>query len=242
MKKSFNKTFNWYQKKNVAFFNIELNFSDQFFLYKQIMTGKSYMRATHNLFLKKRLRINNLTGDLGSGGKNDYNKFIFKNLNLVKSFDFYKSNNSTIKINLEKNFNLKKYKLKNIIIFNVLEHIFEKEILLKSISKSLNKGGKLEIFVPFMYKYHDDPNDYYRFTHTYLKKFLEKNGFKSKITLIGAGQFNVILEILFKYFKLNILKIILSPIFIFLNKVFYYKSKDFKNYYCGIHCSCIKIK
>lgn len=242
MKKSFNKTFNWYQKKNIDFFNIELNFSDQFFLYKQIMTGKSYMRATHNLFLKKRLRINNLTGDLGSGGKNDYNKFIFKNLNLVKSFDFYKSNNSTIKINLEKNFNLKKYKLKNIIIFNVFEHIFEKEILLKSISKSLNKGGKLEIFVPFMYKYHDDPNDYYRFTHTYLKKFLEKNGFKSKIILIGAGQFNVILEILFKYFKLNILKIILSPIFIFLNKIFHYTSKDFKNYYCGIHCSCIKIK
>ena len=242
MKKSFNKTFNWYQKKNIDFFNIELNFSDQFFLYKQIMTGKSYMRATHNLFLKKRLRINNLTGDLGSGGKNDYNKFIFKNLNLVKSFDFYKRNNDTIKINLEKNFNLKKYKLKNIIIFNVFEHIFEKEILLKSISKSLNKGGKLEIFVPFMYKYHDDPNDYYRFTHTYLKKFLEKNGFKSKITLIGAGQFNVILEILFKYFKLNILKIILSPIFIFFNKVFYYTSKDFKNYYCGIHCSCIKIK
>ena len=242
MKKSFSKTFNWYQKKNDAFFNIELNFSDQFFLYKQIMSGKSYMRATHNLFLKKKLRINNLTGDLGSGGKNDYNKFIFKNLNLVKSFDFYKSNNSTIKINLEKNFNLKKYKLKNIIIFNVLEHIFEKEILLKSISKSLNKNGKLEIFVPFMYKYHGDPNDYYRFTHSYLKKFLEKNGFKVKITLIGAGQFNVILEILFKYFKLDILKIILSPIFIFLNKVFYYKSKDFRNYYCGIHCSCIKIK
>ena len=242
MKKSFSKTFNWSQKKIVAFFNIELNFSDQFFLYKQIMTGKSYMRATHNLFLKKRLRINNLTGDLGSGGKNDYNKFIFKNLNLVKSFDFYKSNNSTIKINLEKNFNLKKYKLKNIIIFNVFEHIFEKEILLKSISKSLNKNGKLEIFVPFMYKYHGDPNDYYRFTHSYLQKFLEKNGFKVKITLIGAGQFNVILEILFKYFKLNILKIILSPIFIFFNKVFYYTSKDFKNYYCGIHCSCIKIK
>jgi len=200
------------------------------------------MRATHNLFLKKRLRINNLTGDLGSGGKNDYNKFIFKNLNLVKSFDFYKRNNDTIKINLEKNFNLKKYKLKNIIIFNVFEHIFEKEILLKSISKSLNKNGKLEIFVPFMYKYHGDPNDYYRFTHSYLKKFLEKNGFKVKITLIGAGQFNVILEILFKYFKLDILKIIISPIFILLNKIFYFASKDFKNYYCGIHCSCIKIK
>jgi len=241
MKKKFNKTFKDNKKKK-GFFNIGLNLYDQFFLYKQIMTGKSYMRATHNLFLKKKLTLNNLTGDLGAGAKNDYNQFIFKDLNLIKNFDFYKTKNNTIKLNLEKDFNLKKYRLKNILIFNVFEHIFEKEILLNSISKSLSKNGKLEIFVPFMYKYHGDPNDYYRFTHSYLKKFLEKNGFKVKITLIGAGQFNVILEILFKYFKLDILKIILSPIFIFLNKVFYYKSKDFRNYYCGIHCSCIKIK
>ena len=228
--------------KQIFFFNIGLSFTDQFFLCKQIMSGKSYMRATHNLFLKKKIKLNTLSGDLGSGGKNDYNKFIFKNLNLIKSFDLYKTNNNTIKVNLEKNFNLKKHKLRNIIIFNVFEHIFEKEVLLNSISKSLNKNGRLELFVPFMYKYHGDPNDYYRFTHSYLKKFLEKNGFKAKITLIGAGQFNVILEIIFKYLKLDIIKIIISPIFILLNKIFYLASDDYKNYYCGIHCSCIKRK
>ena len=242
MKKNSNKIFKGNNKKKINFFNIRLNPSDQLFLYKQIMAGKSYMRATHNLFLKKELTINNLTGDLGAGAKNDYNKFIFKDVNLIKNFDFYKTKNNTIKLNLEKDFNLKKYKLKNILIFNVFEHIYEKEILLNSISKSLNKNGKLELFVPFMYKYHGDPNDYYRFTHLYLKKFLEKNGFKVKITLIGAGQLNVILEILFKYFKLNILKIIISTIFILFNKIFYFASKDFKNYYCGIHCSCTKIK
>jgi len=226
--------------QGINFFNIRFNPSDLLFLYKQIIAGKSYMRATHNLFLKKKITMNKLTGDLGSGGKNNYNEFIFKDVSLIKSFDFYKTNNKTIKLNLEKDFNLKKYKLKNILIFNVFEHIYEKEILLNSISKSLKKNGKLELFVPFMYKYHGDPNDYYRFTHSYLKKFLEKSGFKVKITLIGAGQFNVILEILFKYFKLNIIKIILSTIFIIFNKIFYFASKDFKNYYCGIHCSCIK--
>jgi hypothetical protein len=228
--------------KKIDFFNIGLNPSDHFFLYQQIMMGKSYMRATHNLFLKKKLTINNFTGDLGAGGKNDYNKYIFKDLNLVKNFDFYKTKKNTIKLNLEKNFNLKKYRFKSILIFNVFEHIFNKEILLNSISKSLSKNGKLEIFVPFMYKYHGDPHDYYRFTQSFLKKFLENKGFKVKIILIGTGQFNVILEILFKYFKLNILKIIISPIFIILNKIFYFTSKDFKNYYCGIHCSCIKVK
>lgn len=231
------------EKKNINFFNISLNFSDQFFLYKQILLGKSYMRASHNLFLKKKININSLTADLGSGNKNDYNKYIFKNLNLVHSFDFYKTNNKTKTLDLEKRFNLKtKNRFKNILIFNVLEHVLNKEILLKSISKSLNKNGRLELFVPFMYKYHGDPNDFYRLTHTCLKNFLEKNRFKVKITLISAGPFNVIFEILFKYLKFKFLKIIFAPLFIIINQIFFYFSKDFKNYYCGIHCSCKKIK
>lgn len=228
--------------KKIKYFNISLNLHDQIFYVKQIFSGKSFMRATHNLFLKKKIKMKSLTGDLGSGGNNDYNQFIFENTSLIKNFDFYKKGKKIIKLDLEKKFNLKKYKLKNIIAFNVFEHIFEKESLINSISKSLKKKGKLELFVPFMYRYHGDPNDFYRFTHSYLKKFLEKNGFKVEITLIGAGQMNVILEIILKYLKFNILKIIFSPIFILFNQIFNLVSKDFKNYYCGIHCSCIKIK
>tara|TARA_B100000900_G_scaffold258922_1_gene220691 strand:- start:407 stop:1024 length:618 start_codon:yes stop_codon:yes gene_type:complete len=205
------------------------------------MGGRSYMRATHNLYLKKNLSLKNLTADLGSGKKNSYKKLIFENIEYVENFDFYQTNRFTEKVNLEKKFILKK-KYENILLFNVLEHVENKDVLIKSIYKSLKKGGRLELFVPFMYRFHGDPNDYYRFTHLYLKRFLEKNGFKVKITLIGAGQFNVILQILYKYFKLNILRIIASPIFIFINKIFYLTSRDFKDYYCGIHCSCIKTK
>ena len=138
----FNKMFKDYKKKIIDFFNIGLNPSDEFSLYRQIITGKSYMRLTHNFFFKKKLIINNLTGDLGECAKNNYNQFIFKDLNLIKNFDFYKSKKSTIKLNLKKNF------------------------------------------------------------------------------------------------KLNILRIIISPIFILLNKIFYFASKELKNYYCSL----IKIK
>ena len=74
------------------------------------------------------------------------------------------------KVNLEKKFILKK-KYENILLFNVLEHVENKDVLIKSIYKSLKKGGRLELFVPFMYRFHGDPNDYYRFTHLYLKRF-----------------------------------------------------------------------
>ena len=228
-------------KNRINFFNIRLNILDTLFFTKQIMRGKSFMRATHNLYLKKNLKLKSLTADLGSGRKNDYNKFIFSNKNLVTNYDFFKKDQFTKKLNLEKKFMLKK-KYKNIILFNVLEHIYNKDALINSINKSLELKGRLELFVPFMYKFHGDPNDYARYTLVYLEKFLKDNGFKVKIVLIGAGQMSVINEIIFKYIKINILKVIFFIILSLVNKMFFYLSKDFKNYYCGIHCSCVKIK
>ena len=123
-----------------------------------------------------------------------------------------------------------------------MEHIYNKNMLIKSINKSLKKNGRLELFIPFMYRFHGDPDDYVRLTHVYLEKFLRLNGFKVSTTLIATGQMNVVSEILFKYFKNSILKFLFSNILTILNKIFYYVSKDFRNYYCGVHCSCIKIK
>ena len=61
---------------------MSLSPADLFFLLKQISKKRSYMRATHNLFLKKKITINNLTANLGSGVKNDYLSLITKNKNL----------------------------------------------------------------------------------------------------------------------------------------------------------------
>ena len=228
-------------QKKIDHFNINLNFKNLLFLLNQIMKGKSYMRATHNLFLKKKIYIKQSTANIGSGKKSDYIKYICEDETLVKNYDFFNLDKNVKKIDLEKRFILKK-KFKSIILFNVLEHIYNKEQLIKSLNNSLKKGGKLELFVPFMFRYHDDPKDYHRLTHTYLLKFLKENGFKTKVTLIATGQSSIILEILLKYLKINIIKYPFAILLILTNYIFKLFSKDFFNYYCGIHCSCIKIK
>ena len=227
--------------KTIKIFNIGLNLKDQIFLFEQFMKGYSFMRATHNLFLKKNINLNSLTADLGSGTDGDYKDYIFKKKNLYENFDLYKKKNKTKIIDLEKKFKLKS-KYKNILLFNVLEHIYNNDLLIKSISINLKKNGKLELFVPFMYKFHSDPGDYLRFTHQYLNKKLKESGFKVKISLIAVGQFNVIFEIIQKYIKIRILKYLFSIIFILLNNILKLFSKDYNNYYCGVHCSCIKYK
>ena len=229
------------EKNKIQFFNISSKLSDQKFFFNQVMRGKSFMRATHNLFLKKNINIKHQTANIGSGKKSEYIKYICEDETLVKNYDFFNMGKNVTKIDLEKRFILKK-KFQSIILFNVLEHIYNKEQLITSINKSLKKGGKLELFIPFMFRYHDDPKDYQRVTHTYLRKFLKENGFKTKVTLIATGQANVILEILLKYFKLSIIKYPFAILFILINYIFKLFSKDFINYYCGIHCSCIKIK
>lgn len=229
------------KKNNLDIFNINLTFSDLSFLYNQISLNRSFMRASHNLFLKKKLNIKGLTADLGSGINNDYYNYISKNKLKVDQYDFHKIDKKAFVLDLEKKFKLKN-NYNNILLFNVLEHIFDGKTLLNSIKKNLKKEGKLNLFVPFMFRFHSDPNDFMRPTHSYLKKILEQNGFKVQITLIAVGPMVVILEILFKYLKLNIFKLLFSVLFISLNKFFNYFSKDFKNYYCGTHCSCTKIK
>ena len=225
----------------IHFFNISLKFQDQIFLFNQIVKGNSYMRSTHNLFLKNRIDVKQPIANIGSGKKSDYIKFICKDKSLVKNYDFFNLEKGVTKLDLEKKFVLKK-KFRSIILFNVLEHIYNKDLLINSINKSLKKGGRLELFVPFMFRYHDDPKDYQRLTHTYLVKFLKENGFKTQVTLIATGQASVISEILFKYLKLSIIKYPFAILFILINYIFKIFSKDFINYYCGIHCSCIKIK
>lgn len=225
----------------INYFNIDMSFKNLSFLFNQIKKGKSYLRATHNLFLKNKINLKGSIANLGSGKKNDYSHYINKNNYLLENYDFFKTDNNVKQLNLEKKFVLRK-KYNSIILFNVLEHIYHKEQLLNSIKQSLKVNGRFELFLPFMYRHHNDPDDYYRLTYSYLKKFLKKKGFKIKITLIGVGQLNVVLEIFFNHLKINLLKFLVAVVFIILNKLFKYFSKDYLNYYCGIHCSCIKIK
>ena len=114
---------------------------------------------------------------------------------------------------MKKNYN-------HLILFNVFEHIYNSDNLISSISKSLKGGQKLEIFVPFMYRFHADPNDFLRPTYSYLQTLLKSNGFKVQVTLIGTGQMIVILQILFKYFKFGPLKYLFSILFMILNNIF----------------------
>ena len=53
-----------------------------------------------------------------------------------------------------------------VICCSVMEHVPNPWVMAEKISELVRPGGKLYIAVPWVWKYHGYPKDYYRFTHT----------------------------------------------------------------------------
>ena len=125
-----------------------------------------------------------------------------------------------------KNLSIKK-KYKNIIIFNVLEHLSEVNIALKNLNLLLDSKGKILGSTPFLYRVHGAPNDYNRFTKSYLQKILkEKKFINIKINEIGLGPFLASFSLLRGFLKyLPIIYQILLSLVIIIDKILFYTMK-----------------
>lgn len=223
-----------YQDINFTYKNINI-------IVNLILRNKSPIRIFHNIFLTN-IQINDRVLDLGCGNHSSNLNFLKKkDANIFFADKKFKEDKNFIQVDLEQKINIKDSSFDNILLFNVLEHIQNYQNLIEDIYRILKSGGKLEIFVPFMHRFHKDPNDYFRPTHEYLQKLFINAGFKDiEINIIGPGPFAVISEILHQYFKFRVLKLLFFFIFILLNKIIKIFSKDYYTFYVGIHCTCKK--
>jgi SAM-dependent methyltransferase len=167
-------------------------------------TLKSYsVCRIYQLFHFKKILLKGKTLEFG---EEELNKSFLKFTNLNKKNIFFSNNmksqnNNFIRVNLEKKNRINK-KFKNIVIFNVLEHIFNDNNSILEIKKLLKKNGILVLSTPFIYRYHGAPNDFNRYTLSYLEKLLKLNKFKliKKINC-GTGPFLASYSLIFDYLK-----------------------------------------
>ena len=180
------------------------------------------------------------TVDLGSGDGSNLTYYDFiDNVNAkIEKVDYFKS--SEIKINLEQKLPINENQYDSVILFNTIEHIENYKNLISEIHKILKINGNLELFVPFLVLYHPDPKDIFRPTHFYLEKILKDQGFEVDITLIGVGPFFAAYQNIFRYFKFSFFQTVFFILFDILNRIVRIFSKDYSNYYCGIHATCSK--
>lgn len=176
---------------------------------------------------KKNIKVLNI----GSGG--DIENFIKKNENLkLISMDISKKRKPDVIYDISKNDVQDKIKFKPdvVTIFEVLEHVKNPDKAVQNIYKILKKNDICLCSVPFNFHIHDEPNDFYRFTHFGLK-YLFRNYKDVVIKRRNGWLESIFVNFIRLYFEKNyfskllglgftILYFILYPLIIILQKIF----------------------
>lgn len=103
-------------------------------------------------------------------------------------------------VNLNERIDITSDTFDSILLSDVLEHIANPELLLQELSRILKKNGFIVIMVPFLYRIHEEPHDYYRYTEYALKHLLSKSGFKIIEFESYGGGVDVLFDLLNKIF------------------------------------------
>lgn len=107
----------------------------------------------------------------------------------------------------------------------VFEHVFNLSEILVELNRVLKPGGKILITCPFLWKEHELPHDYARYTLFALRYLLQKNGFEIKTAEKSGNFIQAIFQLIVLYFfdagysKVNnipVVKQIFTLFFIFL--------------------------
>lgn len=67
-------------------------------------------------------------------------------------------------------------RFETVLLADVLEHIAEPAHLIREIARILSPDGKLIVLVPFLYRVHEAPHDYYRYTEFALERLCGQAG------------------------------------------------------------------
>jgi SAM-dependent methyltransferase len=193
---------------------------------KELLKGKTLWRVLGNIQFEN-VDLRGKKGiDLGSKSDgaslyryikvNDQTNITFTDINPV-------AKKSVIKIDLEKKINLESDEYDVVILNNTLEHIYNHQNCINESFRILKKNGTCVGSVPFIKRIHYDPDDYFRYTSSSLKRIFMEAGFKDiHIKALGYGPLTASASYVVPLLKFNILKCITYLIAISFDKILNY--------------------
>ncbi|MEK7646903.1 MAG: methyltransferase domain-containing protein [Patescibacteria group bacterium] len=198
--------------------------TDAVIFIKEIWRGKDLYRIFMNLECRSRT-LKGRVLDVGSGlNKASYHRFFRKADDAeVVALDLgFGSAHGGSPIDLERDsLPHADHSADMVLIFNVLEHIYNHTFLLSEIRKTLKTNGRVFGAVPFLVGYHPDPRDYRRYTSEALSKMFDEQGFHDiEIKVLGRGPMCAAYAQI-EFMLPRIVKIMMLPCVFFLDKIIF---------------------
>jgi len=159
----------------------------------------------------------------------------------VTYVDYYEGGDNVIRLDLERTLPLDSDVYGNVIMFNTLEHIQNSQKLLNESFRITKSGGGVHGVVPFLYPYHADPHDYFRYTHESLEIMLSRAGYERiSIERVGVGSFTCAANICSWALKIKPLVFLTWIAAIYIDKILNRLSSRNQNYYIALAFHAVK--
>ncbi len=177
-----------------------------FYIMKLTFQKVSLNRILQQIYAKKMYAENRIIefGAYENSKKNFTNIINIKDKkNIIYADKEQHANDKAFKEDLEDKLNFEDDSFDNVIIFNVLEHVYNVNNAIKEIYRCLDKDGKIIGSTPFIHRIHNAPGDYNRYSEQFYEKILKKNNFKEiSIEVYGYGPLTASYVLIFDYTKL----------------------------------------
>ena len=147
--------------------------------------------------------------DLGSG-ESPYKEFFLRHADKYVAVDWSNSYHETtadLVANLNERLPIESEAADTVVSLSVLEHLSEPQTMLNEAFRILKSGGWIVLQVPWQWRIHEAPHDYYRYTPHGLEYLLRKAGFVDIRVEPQAGFFTM-MTLKMNYFSL---RLILGP-------------------------------
>ncbi len=83
----------------------------------------------------------------------------------------------------------------SVLCTQVLEHVYEHQLMMKEIHRVLKPGGTIILTVPFTWELHEEPFDFFRYTKHGLKELFEKTNFQIDYIKPNGGKWAAIYQL-----------------------------------------------
>jgi SAM-dependent methyltransferase len=162
--------------------------------WRQILGGKTLMRACMNNALAAYTLTPGIVLDIGGGKNPSYFKYL-KGVTATNVINIDKQHGEGARKDVDFETDRLPFddsSLDEVLILNVLEHVYHHMHLAREMHRVLKEGKRVIGFVPFLINYHPDPRDYFRYTDEALETIFKEAGFaKVEVKPLGYGPFSV---------------------------------------------------
>lgn len=174
-------------------------------LKKAALQGHSLLRAMHTLSING-IRLEGRVIDLGAKSDNtSYIGYMDSKNALIDFVDKF-SQDLEESFDLEEPMPIQDETYDSVLLMNVLEHIYNHQLLISEINRILKPGGRLIGFAPFLHPFHPDPEDHFRYTHSALERILTSAGMDNiEVSRVCEGRLCCVVHLATSRFPMPVL-------------------------------------